>query len=390
MLVNLANFLIFFAYYLLIPTLPIYIVDNFHTSHSLAGIVISLYLFAAILIRPFFAYLADNLNRKTIYLVAFFAFSIFFAGYIFTASLALFALIRIFHGLAFGSAHTASYTVAVDVVSPERRGEGIAYFGISNTASMAVAPICALYIYKNYSFEIIFYAALIISCLGFISALFVKVPQIAKKSLKSSVFSLNKFIVLKAINIAAVFIFIAVPYGLIITYISYYGKHIGILDTSGNFFILFASAIIAARIFASIFISFKNVTSLVRFSASLIIVSMALLFFADKLPYQKAIFYISALISGMGFGISMPSFNYIFVQLASRKRRAAANSTFLTSLDIGIMLATITGGKITDIFGFSSIYMFGSATAFIALMFFIYLSKNNSTMIAFGNKTNAR
>ena len=65
------NFLLFFAFYLLIPIFPLYLIDTFDASKSLVGLVLSSYTLAALLIRPFSGFLLDLFRRKPQYLIAF-------------------------------------------------------------------------------------------------------------------------------------------------------------------------------------------------------------------------------------------------------------------------------------------------------------------------------
>ena len=129
----LANFLLFFSFYLLMPALPFYLTNFFRVTNARCGLIISGYIACAVLVRPFSGFIADPFDRKTVYIISYFAFIAFFAGYIAAASLILFAFIRAAHGFAFGAATTASNTVIIDILPFRRQGEGIGYFGLSST-----------------------------------------------------------------------------------------------------------------------------------------------------------------------------------------------------------------------------------------------------------------
>lgn len=78
-----ANFLLYFGFYLLMPVLPFYLTEVFHTGNTMVGIALSCYTVAALTIRPFSGYLLDTLARKPLYLISFFIFTTIFAGYLF-------------------------------------------------------------------------------------------------------------------------------------------------------------------------------------------------------------------------------------------------------------------------------------------------------------------
>ena len=48
----LANFLLFFAFYLLMPVLPFYLKEEFMTGKSMIGFILSCYTVACLCIRP--------------------------------------------------------------------------------------------------------------------------------------------------------------------------------------------------------------------------------------------------------------------------------------------------------------------------------------------------
>lgn len=87
-----ANFLLYFGFYLLMPVLPFYLTEVFHTGNTMVGIALSCYTVAALTIRPFSGYLLDTLARKPLYLISFFIFTTIFAGYLFAGSLTLFII----------------------------------------------------------------------------------------------------------------------------------------------------------------------------------------------------------------------------------------------------------------------------------------------------------
>ena len=67
-----ANFLLYFAFYLILPVLPFYLTEVFHTGNAAVGVILSCYTIASLCIRPFSGYLLDTLARKPLYLVAYF------------------------------------------------------------------------------------------------------------------------------------------------------------------------------------------------------------------------------------------------------------------------------------------------------------------------------
>ena len=76
-----ANFLLFFAFYLLLPVLPFYLKEQFMAGKSMIGFILSCYTLACLCIRPFSGYLLDTFSRKPLYLLSYLVFTIIFGGY---------------------------------------------------------------------------------------------------------------------------------------------------------------------------------------------------------------------------------------------------------------------------------------------------------------------
>ena len=189
-----ANFLLYFGFYLLMPVLPFYLTEVFHTGNTMVGIALSCYTVAALTIRPFSGYLLDTLARKPLYLISFFIFTTIFAGYLFAGSLTLFIILRIVHGFAFGTVTVSGNTVVIDIMPSSRRGEGIGYYGLTNNTAMAIGPMVGLFLHDFYSFPVIFLSALTSCSLGWIMASLVRTPP--KEPVKRAPVSLDRFILI--------------------------------------------------------------------------------------------------------------------------------------------------------------------------------------------------
>ena len=63
------NFLLYFAFYLLTPLLPLYLSETFGATKDTIGIVLSGYTVAALIIRPFSGYVVDSFSRKKVLMV---------------------------------------------------------------------------------------------------------------------------------------------------------------------------------------------------------------------------------------------------------------------------------------------------------------------------------
>lgn len=361
----LANFLMGFAFYLLMPTLPFFISSKFGTDKSMIGIILSCYVIAALSVRPLSGFLVDSFSRKTIYILSYVAFVGLFLGYPYTGTLFLIILLRILHGFTWGTISTSGNTLAIDIMPASRRGEGIGYFGLTSNLSMAMGPLVGLYIMEHLSYNPIFYTAAICGSAGLIAALMVKSP-FRPKRLRQAL-SLDRFILVKGIPIAINTLLFATPYGMIISFAAMYGKE-WYIENTGMFFTYLALGIGISRIFSGKLIDRGKVHAVSTAGLSLLVISFLLF----SLLHTSFFYFLSAMLIGAGYGTIFPAFLTLFVDMVPHNQRGTANSTWLTAFDLGIGLGMILAGKIAQASNLS--VAFGSG-AFLAAVSVVYYRK---------------
>jgi len=366
------NFLLFFAFYLLVPIFPLYLIDEHAATKSLIGILLSSYTVAALLIRPFAGFILDMVYRKPIYLVAFFLFVVTFMGYPLANTIGLFLFFRILHGFTFGFVTTAGNSLIVDVTPAERRGEGLGFFGVANTIAMAVGPMTGLYLHDHYNYDVIFYTAIATGLLGFVFASTIKAENKVSKTKERIVW--DRFFLFKGFNAGFALLLMGIPYGMIVTYIALFGREIGILSGTGMFFTIMAIGLTASRFISGRLVDRGKLVQVITWGTALSLISFVMLaglqYIENKLVLL-IIFYIVSLLMGIGYGLIFPAYNTLFVNLAPNNRRATASSTYMTSWDIGIGFGLITGGWLADSAGGLSLaYLAGGIIAGNSLVFF--------------------
>ena len=369
-----ANFLLYFGFWLLIPVLPFYLSEVFSVGSSTIGIILSCYTVAALCIRPFSGYFLDSFARKPLYLLAYFIFMSIFAGYIIAGALTLFILFRIIHGFSFGMVTVAGNTVVIDIMPSSRRGEGLGYYGLSNNIAMAVGPMSGLFLHDaGMSFTTIFCCSLCSCLAGFICASLVKTPY--KPPVKREPISLDRFILLKGIPAGISLLLLSIPYGMTTNYVAMYAREIGLHVTTGFFFTFMAAGMAISRIFSGKLVDKGKITQVI--AAGLYIVASSF-FLLSACVYVirwddvmcSIVFFVVALLLGVGFGIMFPAYNTLFVNLAPNSQRGTATSTYLTSWDVGIGIGMLTGGYIAEISSFDKAYLFGACLTVISIFYF--------------------
>lgn len=365
--VMICNFLLFFAFYLLTPLLPLYLDEQYHADKDSIGVVLSGYVIATLLIRPFSGFVVDTFDRKTVLTICFFAFFICFTGYIGAGTLLMFAIVRTMHGIPFGATTVANSTAAIDVLPSERRNEGIGYYGLSNNLAMAIAPSVGIYIYHvTNNFTLLFWLSLAIAFAGFICSTRIKLPHRNKVAGKRKL-SLDHFFLGRAWLLAVNICFFGLCWGVMSNYVALYGKEeLGITDGTGMFFTLLSVGLFVSRLFGSKSLRAGKMTRNATIGVMLSLAGYGL-FSLVATPWS---FYVSAMLIGLGNGQMYPAFLNMFIKVARHDQRGTANSSILISWDLGMGMGILLGGVIAENTGFrAAFYSVAAMQAAGALLF---------------------
>ncbi|MEG1553446.1 MAG: MFS transporter [Rikenellaceae bacterium] len=365
----LANLFMFFSFYLLVPVLPFYVIKELGSSESMAGVVLSLYTLSALMIRPFSGYMVDSFSRKPLYIICYSTFATIFAGYLIATTLTLFIILRVVHGLAFGMNSVSGNTLAVDIMPSERRGEGIGYFGMSSNIAMALGPMVGLFLYNSSTFSVIFIATLTSSLIGLFVASQIRAPKRLIPHTKEVV-SLDRFILIKGLPQAFVLVVMAFGYGIICNYIGLYSDKMGFGGAAGFFFTLLALGLVGARLLSANLINKGLMTKLVYLGSMFLFLGYLCFVVSGSLVS----FYLSALLLGLGFGYFSPTMQTMFINLAPHDRRGTANSTYLTSWDLGIGTGILTGGGLIEQYGFTVVFSICVFSVVVGLLFSVFVA----------------
>ncbi len=367
-----SNFLLFFAFYILTPLLPIYLDRQFAADKHLIGIVLSGYVVAALLVRPFSGFMVDCFNRKKVLMLCFFIFFICFTGYIGAGTILMFAIVRTFHGIPFGAATVANSTVAIDVVPSSRRNEGIGFYGLSNNLAMAIAPSVGIYVYHaTDNFSLLFWIALILAFAGFCTASSVKLPKREIVSAKPTM-SLDHFFLTRAWLMAVNIIFFGLCWGVMSNYVAIYGQEkLGITDGTGLFFMILSVGLFVSRLIGNKSLRQGKITS--NGVRGVLLSTIGFTLFASSLGQWS--YYLSALFVGLGNGQMYPAMLNMFVKVARHDQRGTANSSILISWDLGMGFGILAGGFIAEYISFTAAFWVTAAVQAAGAALFILVTR---------------
>ena len=387
-MVMVANFSLFFAFYVLTPLLPLYLSERFGATKDVIGLVLSGYTVTALVMRPFSGFLVDTFPRKTVLMVSFVAFSIFFAGYLAASTLLLFTIVRTLHGGPFGALTVANSTVAIDVLPSTRRTEGIGYYGLSNNLAMAIAPTIGVFIYRyTHSFDLLFWIALVVACAGM--AVDGSLPPSpsnrrgrneAQKASPSGgrLVGADRFFLVRGWLLGLNMVAFGFCFGVLSNYLAIYGKEqLGITGGTGTYFMLCAVGLILSRLQGGKALRQGRVTHNAAGGMLISLVGYTLFILGPMMDsslltshLSLLTYYASALLIGLGNGHLWPAFQNMTISVAPNSQRGTANSTILVSWDVGMGLGILVGGVIAEHVGYDAAFWTVAAVNALGVMTF--------------------
>ena len=361
------NFLLYFAFYLLTPLLPLYLSETFGATKDTIGIVLSGYTVAALIVRPFCGYVVDSFSRKKVLMLCLSGFAVFFAGYIAAGTILMFAICRTLHGGPFGAVTVANSTCAIDVLPSSRRNEGIGLYGLSNNFAMAIAPSIGIYLHNMVdSYMILFWIAFVVAICAVLIAWTIRLPEkdIIRNKEK---LSLDRFFLVEGWSEGLVMVTIGLSYGVLATYLAIYGKErLGMSAGSGAWFAVLSCGLILSRLVGARSLRKGRVVENVNHGI-LVSVFGYLLFALLEHPVG---FYGAAIIIGLGNGHIWPGLQTMFINLAPHNKRGTANSTVLTCWDIGMGLGVVFGGMAIHQWSYSAAFWFAFIVNLLGVIFY--------------------
>lgn len=373
---------------LLISILPLYAM-SLGGNNLIAGVIMAIYTLSALLFRPFFGKMLDMKGRKSVLILGLIIFTLTSLLFLFTTNIILLLLLRFVQGIGLSAYSTALGTILSDVVPMSRLSEGVGYFGIAGTISMAIGPSLGLYLYTQFGFPITYMVTFLISLCSIIFGGYInyelKKEKVLEENVKyQQVFGVNQskqekksFIEKTSVRPCIVMFFIVISISSVFSFMPIFGEARNI-DNIGMFFTVYAVAVILSRIITGRIADRYGFYKTFLPSVILTIMMFITLAFANSLPtvLLAAVFY------GIGYGTLQPIMNAIVIKLAPLDRRGSANATYYATMDISFGLGSIVWGAASQSFGFTTVFIACAVSVVISIVIYYVIlhSVVNATM----------
>jgi len=343
-----ATLLLAWAFYALMPTLPIYLMKHLKMSQGNIGIIMAAFSITAILARPLAGFILDNHPRFGVLIISLIVSAAAYGFYPLVTGVAAMLVLRLVHGAIWGVCSSANATVVADIVPSVRLGEGIGIFALCIPVGMTIGPMFGNEVLSDYGPKAMFLSLLGVSLLAVIIALFARTPP---KVITRTRFSIRNLFHRKALPLSLTMFFIMIAYGAIIVFVGIYAAQRGFRNVTA-FFLCFSASIFFSRLFLGRLFDRGYFHHLIVAGLTLTAAGLPWLGLAAT-PLQ---FLGAGVVSGFGFGILMPTCQAAVNDLVSFAERGAANSTYLVSYDLGAGVGVLLIGFLAERIPLGGVY----------------------------------
>lgn len=362
-LIMLANAFNFFAFDILLPTLPLYLAGQGGMSASEIGLVLGSFTFSAVAVRPFTTALTDRWGRKPVLLGAILICLSATLGYYAAHSFWLALSLRILHGFGLGLSITILTTLAAELIPSERRGEGMGMIGNGTTIALAISPFAGMWLIRAYDPVVLFIVAGGSAALYLLCVCFLSFPAQPNRERKEASSVLGSLIEPAALFPSGLLLLLGTCMSGIMSFMALYGSE---LHISGIAWFYFANTI------SAFCVRFLSGRAFDRFGPPWVILPSALLMMLGFVLISGATtlrgLVIAACVYGMGQGALFPSMQAWALNSVKPERFTTVTAMFYNSLDIGLGGGAALMGVVASHFGFSNLYR---TSAGIMLVFFL-------------------
>lgn len=361
------TFFYYMSVYLLLPILPIYLVENLHATTTEMAIILAGFSVVAFFVCPVAGYMIDNFKRKPILITFNIIFVIICLAYLFISNHWVFAVNRALNGAAYSMVTVFGFTMVVNSVKQRFRDDAMLYYGIVSKCGMALAPALSIVLFMlGYSFDNVFILAAIFSSVGLVGILLVNQRRQAKMEVKvRSTFDRKIFIKVMPLTISLSLL--TFTFGIINNYMATYGiKNRHYAEQSAIFFTLLAAGMIILRL------TIKNRIQRAQFPVAILLSVLGIVMGIMTIGVWRSewVLYPMAMVIGAGFEMLTVTFRRMFIDMSPLDRIGTGSSNYYMSWDLGMGAGVIVGSLLAPKHDYLMIFAICSILLSVGAIFY--------------------
>lgn len=365
------SFTVFLSLFQLIPTAPFHIQD-LGGSRAQSGLFLGLLTYSCALSAPVTGALADRLGRTRQLLFCSLAIAGFSTLYSLAPSVLLLLAAVPLHGIVWSGLLSASGAYMTSILPPNRRVEGIAYWGMASVIALAIGPVLGLWLYQTAGWFWLCASAVALNLVMAYIATRLEEPARAPAAPDHQKGSLIEW---KVLVLSIPLFMYTYSYGALTSFSAIRADELGIRPKS-LFLITLAVVILITRPVLGLFGDRFGYRRLFPPCLVLIALGLAVLTSASS----SWTFVLAAVVYGLGYGTAYPVFVGYASHTVGEHRRGAAFGAILAAFDTGIGTGSTLTGWISSHGGLQLAFGVAAALAACALPTFFFVDHRVSRL----------
>ena len=335
---------------------PLFITRHGGTKADI-GIMMAVFTIASIVARPWISEMIDRLGRKRCYTLACLVLSFLPLVYLlFKGNLSSFyiplLLVRFIHGIGMALAFTAVMTYIADIVPKHRLNEGLGMFGVTALVALAVGPIIAEMVIRQFGFQIFFIMSGVLSVVGLLLHLPLAESYVDSNLGKSSQSFFSILMGKRRILIVVLAFLFGLGLSSVFGFLTPYAEEKQLTFIS-LFFITYSTGAVAMRFFGGRLADKVGERRIIPYAFIITSSGIGML----TLLSGDLILIVSGLICGSGHGLLYPCLNAVALRNEPQDIRGKIMGIFTGSIDSGFFLGSILLGYIGNWFGYPVLFL---------------------------------
>lgn len=365
-LVCLSSFLFSASFNMLIPELPAYLTGLGGAEYK--GLIIALFTLTAAISRPFSGKLTDTIGRVPVMAVG--SLVCFVCGFLYPilTSISGFLFLRLIHGFSTGFKPTATAAYVADLVPAGKWGEAMGVHGVCFSTGLAIGPAIGSAITDNFSINILFYCSSLFALLSIVILANMKETLANKQRFKAGHLKIKKqdIIEWQVLPAALIVLWSYISYGVILTVISDWSKHLG-TSNKGLFFMVFTLSSLLIRFVAGKVSDRYGRTLILKISLALLLISLLWIALANS----SLMLMCASAVYGVASGMLSPSVTAWTIDLSKPGQRGKAVATMYIFMEVGIGFGALLAGSmfISDVSTIPHIFYICAGITLVAMLY---------------------
>ncbi len=373
-----AQFTFSSVFYILIPTLPIYL-SRLGSNDAEIGVLIGIFSVSSLVFRPIVGKALVKIPERSFMIAGTLFYASSSLAYLFAPPFwPLFAL-RAFQGVGLAFFSTASFTLLANITPEANRGQIVSYFYVSINFAFALGPYLGMLLVNRFDFPFNF-QALFLACVGLsLLCLFITLKLKKVQGLPTADLSSQKqpFLSLDALPPAIMASILMITWGAITAFFPLYALKKGV-NNPGLFFAAFAVTLILVRGLGGKILDAYPREKVILPCLFNLIISMPILAFSSTL----SMFILVAVIWGIGSAFLFPSLLAYTIELAGANR-GPAMATFTALVDLGAGMGAVIMGIILQLTNYTVMFLCLALTGLINFFYFYFAVRTQPQKIPF-------